>query len=675
MEQRMRVLLSSLLFMLVCQIAAAGEYPPSPTPLTPADGATVDTTTPTLSWSSVSGATLYYLLVRDAVTDQDVYSEFVQEISHQIPSGKLLDGRSYTWRLQARNSYGWSQTFSQVFTFYVAAAPAMIPPTAPQNLQATPGNAQVSLTWQLPASSGSSPITGYKVYRGPQVGPLAYLTTTGTSTSYLDTGLTNGNTYQYVVSAVNSIEGPWSAQVIATPQAPTNAPVCGNSVVETGEICDGNAQGCTIGGYSGSQLCNAQCSGFAVCQATQFCGDGAVNGAEQCDDGNTNNGDSCNSGCTVPTPGLAIGDWVEVTATAGVKVRTSPNLIGAAPWTAPIGSRGQIIESGGQSGSYTWWKIRWEYSPTSSGPVQIGYSADAFFKEIQAPPLPPKFLTLPFADPQVRINTGWFYKVDDVHRGIDYLTNDPKGTFDILAAAPGFATRGRDAKYGEYVLIRHPDTDDKGQNFYTLYAHLSDKLDVCNRITVPTAGRTVARGEKLGVSGSTGKSTGVHLHFEVQRGAFASHKTDPYDLYELKGVYGTGYGSNAGARALWTTSPPMLSPAPAPTVTYRTNVVNGQYSDGTWIAVDRDADGDLDGFGYRSMSNKLSTYCKSSSPVLATAPGGATVRKYSSTYLSVCTASAVYRYSSADSDASKAVLSTARTEPYASNNQELTAQC
>ena len=113
-----------------------------------------------------------------------------------------------------------------------------------------------------------------------------------------------------------------------------------------------------------------------------------------------------------------------------------------------------------------------------------------------------------------------------------------------------------------------------------------------------------------------------------------------------------------------------VTPKPC-TVTYRTNVANGQYSDGTWIAVDIDGDKDLDGFGYRSNSNKLSTYCKSSYPVLATTREGYAVRKYSSSYLSVCTPSKAYRYYSGDSDATKAVLSTSPTAPYTANQQEL----
>lgn len=91
----------------------------------------------------------------------------------------------------------------------------------------------------------------------------------------------------------------------------------------------------------------------------------------------------------------------------------------------------------------------------------------------------------------------------DFHNGTDIAA--PAGT-PILAAADGTVTvaNGTDSwggSYGYYIKINHDAT------YETLYAH-------CSAICV-TAGQTVRQGEVIGYVGSTGNSTGNHLHFEV----------------------------------------------------------------------------------------------------------------------------------------------------------------
>ena len=83
---------------------------------------------------------------------------------------------------------------------------AVIPvvPDVPTGLTATPGNAQVVLAWAAPASDGGSPITGYKLYRSTTSGGAYALIASPTALTYTDTGLTNGQTYWYKVSAVNA---------------------------------------------------------------------------------------------------------------------------------------------------------------------------------------------------------------------------------------------------------------------------------------------------------------------------------------------------------------------------------------------------------------------------------------------------------------------------------------
>src|SRR2546427_10148614 len=68
--------------------------------------------------------------------------------------------------------------------------------SAPQDLQASGGNARVSLSWQAPSSNGGSAITYYKIYKSTSSGTETYLTTRGNVTSWTDTGVTNGITYR-----------------------------------------------------------------------------------------------------------------------------------------------------------------------------------------------------------------------------------------------------------------------------------------------------------------------------------------------------------------------------------------------------------------------------------------------------------------------------------------------
>ncbi|MFQ6013555.1 MAG: fibronectin type III domain-containing protein, partial [Thermoplasmata archaeon] len=111
------------------------------------------------------------------------------------------------------------------------------PPAAPQNLQATAGDGQVDLTWQAPTLDGGSPVTGYRIYRGTTSGNAVFLLEVDSLLAYTDTGLTNGITYHYQVSATNVHgEGTRSDEVSATPTTSTApqasftlAPEVGNS--------------------------------------------------------------------------------------------------------------------------------------------------------------------------------------------------------------------------------------------------------------------------------------------------------------------------------------------------------------------------------------------------------------------------------------------------------------
>ncbi len=99
------------------------------------------------------------------------------------------------------------------------------------------------------------------------------------------------------------------------------------------------------------------------------------------------------------------------------------------------------------------------------------------------------------------------------HKGLD-IANRNGG--NILAADSGtvvVAGWPDNSGYGNRVMINH------GNGYQTLYAHLS-KISV-------VAGQTVKRGDVLGQMGSTGRSTGTHLHFEIRS---SSGNKDPLSL-------------------------------------------------------------------------------------------------------------------------------------------------
>jgi hypothetical protein len=90
-------------------------------------------------------------------------------------------------------------------------------PSAPQNLTGAPARGKgVQLSWSAPASDGGSPITGYNIYRGTVSGGETLLTSVGNVTSFKDTSTTRGQTYYYIVKAVNAVgESPASNEASA----------------------------------------------------------------------------------------------------------------------------------------------------------------------------------------------------------------------------------------------------------------------------------------------------------------------------------------------------------------------------------------------------------------------------------------------------------------------------
>ena len=107
-----------------------------------------------------------------------------------------------------------------------------------------------------------------------------------------------------------------------------------------------------------------------------------------------------------------------------------------------------------------------------------------------------------------RVASGFGYRIDPIykttkmHAGIDFTA--PQGT-PIYATADGrVSTAGNTGNgYGNHVIVNH------GYGYETLYGHMV-RVKARN-------GQVVKRGEVIGWVGSTGKSTGPHLHYEVHK--------------------------------------------------------------------------------------------------------------------------------------------------------------
>jgi murein DD-endopeptidase MepM/ murein hydrolase activator NlpD len=124
-------------------------------------------------------------------------------------------------------------------------------------------------------------------------------------------------------------------------------------------------------------------------------------------------------------------------------------------------------------------------------------------------PAPPAPSTAEYRSPLVdmsNLGDGYIANGDCVsrscggHSGADFTA--PEGTAVRAVHAGTVLIGGAGEAYGNHVILNH------GDGTYTLYAHLSS-------ITV-SAGATVAAGDTIGAVGSTGNSSGPHLHFEVR---------------------------------------------------------------------------------------------------------------------------------------------------------------
>jgi fibronectin type 3 domain-containing protein len=179
-----------------------------------------------LTWNASSGATGYYV---KRSTTSGAEAQIATPSTNSYTDSAVTNGTKYFYVIAAYNTYGQSGNSSEV-----SATPALPVPAAPTGLTATAGNAQVMLAWT--ASAGA---TSYNVKRSTTSGSGYQTVSSPTTTSFTNGGLTNGTTYYYVVTAVNSSgESGASAQASATPAAAPQPPAAPTGLTATA----GNAQ-------------------------------------------------------------------------------------------------------------------------------------------------------------------------------------------------------------------------------------------------------------------------------------------------------------------------------------------------------------------------------------------------------------------------------------------------
>lgn len=197
--------------------------------------------------------------------------------------------------------------------------------------------------------------------------------------------------------------------------------------------------------------------------------------------------------------------WAQIWA-AEIIDPASGEVFSSAFWVERSDIPGAFYTASGESIERTFWTNPLSYRRISRG---VG-SVRASSKKVA----PSKNATAPVAAPKQRYRT---------HMGIDYSA--PIGT-PIFSVATGKVVHlGYSGAFGNLIILEHPG------NYRTYYAHLSNynaELEV---------GNEVRRGLEIGYVGSTGRSTGPHLHFELRKDGIY---VDPYgaktelDLWNMR---------------------------------------------------------------------------------------------------------------------------------------------
>jgi hypothetical protein len=174
----------------------------------------------------------------------------------------LTNGTAYTFTVLATNASGESAMSDA--TAAVTPDPPATVPGAPQNVTATAGDGQASVTWQQPVSDGGSTITSYTVQASADGAALAGASCT-LSTPFSSPltctigGLTNGTAVTFVVTATNAVGAgaPSAASIAVTPQAATVVTRVVTAFVISPQLEDGSVAYTGSLAYTGTNVLGA----------------------------------------------------------------------------------------------------------------------------------------------------------------------------------------------------------------------------------------------------------------------------------------------------------------------------------------------------------------------------------------------------------------------------------
>jgi fibronectin type 3 domain-containing protein len=251
--------------------AATASAPPVPTvPAAPTGVSAVGgTQQATISWAVVSGATSYNLYwSKTAGLTTATGTKITGATSPAVQTG-LSDSTTYYYIVTAVNSVGESVASVQVAATTLTPVPVPTAPAAPTGLSASGGANQATISWS--AVSGA---TSYNLYRSTTSGVTTSTGTkiAGVTSPYVNTGLSAGATYYYIVTAVNSVgESLASAEASATTNAPPPAvPVAPTGVSATGGANQVSVSWSAVSGAASYNLYWSTTSGVTTATGTKI---------------------------------------------------------------------------------------------------------------------------------------------------------------------------------------------------------------------------------------------------------------------------------------------------------------------------------------------------------------------------------------------------------------------